>query len=73
MSETSINLANIALILHKDSSQAQKYLIYGCSQINKDIIEVALSFKADLTSSDANGKTPISILYHAEKDRNSRK
>lgn len=46
---------------------AQKYLIQGCLKANRNIIDITLSFGANLLAKDEKGVTPLEILRENER------
>lgn len=51
----------------QQKARAQVYLVQGCSLVNKKLIDIALSFGANLLFPDTNGVTPLEILRAKEK------
>jgi hypothetical protein len=51
----------------KQKERAQLYLIQGCTLANKKLIDISLSFGANLLLPDKNGVSPIQILREKEK------
>ncbi len=45
---------------------AQLYLVQGCKTANKKLIDIAISFGANLLLCDKNGVSPIQILKEKE-------
>lgn len=73
MTEQNIFCARVATELSgiqdksKQRIKAQYYLIIGCTGVNKNLIDIALGYGADMLSPDDRGKTPVEILSQAEK------
>jgi len=53
----------------KQKARAQVYLIQGCSLANRKLIDIALSFGANLLLVDENGRAPIDILREKERSK----
>ncbi len=57
----------------KQKHLAQLYLVQGCKIIDKTLIDIALSFGANLLQCDKNGIAPIQILKEKEEKKVNKK